>query len=387
MLKEEIEFTILMPCLNEEATIAHCIEKAFESINKNKVSAEVLIADNGSTDRSIAIAEMLGVRIISVEEKGYGAALQAGIKNAKGKYIIMGDSDCSYDFGELSPFIEKLREGNELVMGNRFKGGIMKGAMPFLHRYLGNPVLSFIGRLFFQTSIGDFHCGLRGFNRQSILDIELNTKGMEFASEMVVKASLNKLKIIEVPTVLYPDGRVTAPHLRTWHDGWRHLRFLLIYSPKWLFLYPGIIMIIVGLIFSSVLTINQIHIGHINFDIHTLLYTLTLFYVGYQFVVFYMFSKYYGVKNKLLPASKFFLKLFKQFRLERGLLIGAVLLIAGMGLTLKAFLIWQGTGFGDLETERTIRLAIPAVFLILIGGQTILNSFFMSILQLESKQK
>lgn len=387
MLKEEIEFTILMPCLNEEATIAHCIEKAYKSINKNNVSAEVLIADNGSADRSIAIAEMLGARIISVEEKGYGAALQAGIKNAKGKYIIMGDSDCSYDFGELRPFIDKLREGNELVMGNRFKGGIKKGAMPFLHRYLGNPVLSFIGRLFFRTTIGDFHCGLRGFNRQSIINIGLNTKGMEFASEMVVKASLNKLKIAEVPIVLYPDGRVTAPHLRTWHDGWRHLRFLLIYSPKWLFLYPGIIMLIVGVIFSSILTIHQIHIGHVNFDIHTLLYTLTLFYVGYQFVVFYMFSKYYGVKNKLLPASKFFLKLFKQFKLERGLLIGAVLLIAGMGLTLKAFLIWQDTGFGDLEMERTIRLAIPAVFLILVGVQTILNSFFMSILQLESMQK
>lgn len=387
MLKEEIELTILMPCLNEEATIAHCIEKAYESINKNKVSAEVLIVDNGSTDRSIAIAKMLGARVISVEEKGYGAALQAGIKNAKGKYIIMGDSDCSYDFGELTLFIEKLRGGYDLVMGNRFKGGIKKGAMPFLHRYLGNPVLSFIGRLFFRSSIGDFHCGLRGFNRQSILDIGLNTKGMEFASEMVVKASLNKLKITEVPTVLYPDGRKRPSHLRTWHDGWRHLRFLLIYSPKWLFFYPGMLMLIAGMVLSTILTVHQIHIGHVNFDIHTLLYTITLFYIGYQFITFYIFSKYYGVQNKLLPSTEMFSRLFKLFSLERGLLIGAAFLLAGIIFSLKAFLIWQETGFGNLDTVRTIRLAIPAVFLILVGVQTILNSFFLSILQLESMQK
>lgn len=383
----DVEFTILMPCLNEEATLGKCIAEANKSIKEHRLTAEILIADNGSTDSSVSIAQSLGVRIIHVDENGYGSALNTGINAAKGKYIIMGDSDCSYDFGKLDLFISKLREGNHLVMGNRFKGGIEKGAMPFLHRYLGNPVLSFIGRLFFRSSIGDFHCGLRGFNREAILNLGLSTTGMEFASEMVVKAVINKLKITEVPTILYPDQRNKPPHLRTWHDGWRHLRFLLIYSPNWLFFYPGILMILIGIVLSSLLTVQQIRINDINLDIHTLLYTIALFYIGYQFITFYIFSKYYGIRRQLLPETLYFSKLFKLFNLERGILIGAILLLIGIFFSLKALFIWKNTGFGGLNPEVTLRLAIPAVFAILTGIQTILNSFFLSILGLNRQEK
>jgi len=382
---EDVEFTILMPCLNEEETLGKCITKAIQSIAKNEISAEILIADNGSSDQSVVIAENLNARVIRVEEKGYGSALRAGIEQAKGKYIIMGDSDCSYDFGEIALFIEKLREGYDLVVGNRFKGGIKKGAMPFLHQYLGNPVLSFFGRLFFKSPIGDFHCGLRGFNRQSVLDIHLNTPGMEFASEMVVKASLKQLKITEVPTILYPDERHRSPHLRTWHDGWRHLRFLLIYSPRWLFLFPGIFMILFGLIFSSILIINKISIDNINLDVHTLLYSVTFFYIGYQFVTFFIFTKCYGIRNKLLPASDRFEKLITFLSLEKGLLLGLLIFLTGIALSFYAFTIWSNSGFGNLNPSRELRIVIPAAFLIMLGLQVILNSFFLSILGLDKE--
>jgi len=382
---EDVEFTILMPCLNEEETLGRCILKAMQSIEKNGIGAEILIADNGSTDQSVAIAESLNARVIRVEEKGYGSVLKAGIEQAKGKYIIMGDSDCSYDFGEITLFIEKLREGYDLVMGNRFRGGIKKGAMPFLHQHVGNPILSFLGRLFFKSSIGDFHCGLRGVNRQSILDIHLNTPGMEFASEMVVKASLNQLKITEVPTILYPDERRRSPHLRTWHDGWRHLRFLLIYSPRWLFLYPGLFMILFGLIFSSILIINKICFDNINLDVHTLLYSATFFYIGYQFVTFYLFTKYYGIRNGLLPASKRFEKLIQFLGLEKGLLLGMFIFLTGIALSIYALTVWSNSGYGNLNPSRELRIVIPAVFLIMLGLQVILNSFFLNILDINKK--
>jgi glycosyltransferase involved in cell wall biosynthesis len=385
-MNNPVEFTILMPCLNEEATLGKCIQKALRGIAINNIHAEVLIADNGSTDQSVALAESLGARVVHVNEKGYGNALRAGIEAAKGKYIIMGDSDCSYDFGEISLFIERLREGYDLVMGNRFKGGIEKGAMPPLHQYLGNPVLSFIGRLFFKSRIGDFHCGLRGFNKQAIIDIGLCTTGMEFASEMVVKATLNKLKITEVPTILYPDERNKPPHLNTWTDGWRHLRFLLIYSPRWLFFYPGIFLIIIGFVLSIIIIGTRVEMKDIHFDVHSLLYLSASFYLGYQFVSFYVFARYYGIINNLLPNSKRFRRLLNFFSLERGLFIGLIVVLAGFALSGYAVLIWKRTGFGELEPSSVFRIVIPAVFLLIVGVQTILNSFFLGILGLKAKQ-
>lgn len=381
-----VELTILMPCLNEEVTIGICIQHALRGISNNDISGEIVVADNGSTDQSVAIAESMGARVIHVKEKGYGNALRAGIEAAKGKYIIMGDSDCSYDFGEISQFIDRLRQGNDLVMGNRYKGGIKKGAMPFLHRYLGNPVLSFVGRLFFHSSIGDFHCGLRGFNRQSIINIKLSTTGMEFASEMVVKSTLNNLKITEVATILYPDERNKPPHLNTWSDGWRHLRFLLIYSPRWLFFYPGVFLTLFGLIMSIVLITQQISVNQIQFDIHTLLYLFTTFYLGFQFIAFYVFTKYFGVINGLLPNSKRFESLFKWFKLERGLVLGTFILLFGVFLSIFALTEWKKVGFGGLDPSYILRIIIPAVFSLMIGLQTILNSFFISILGLTEKQ-
>ena len=383
-MNDSIELTILMPCLNEEATLGKCIQKALRGIANNNIHAEVLIADNGSIDKSVAIAENLGARVVHVKNKGYGNALRAGIEAAKGKYIIMGDSDCSYDFGEISAFIERLREGYDLVMGNRFKGGIKKGAMPPLHQYLGNPVLSFIGRLFFMSKIGDFHCGLRGFNRQAIIDIELCTTGMEFSSEMVVKATLNNLKITEVPTFLHPDERNTPPHLNTWSDGWRHLRFLLVYSPRWLFFYPGIFLILFGLAMSALLIGTKVELKNIHFDVHSLLYLSAAFYLGYQFVSFYVFAQYFGIMNNLLPNSKRFQRLLKFFSLERGIFVGLLLIFTGLALSGYAIWIWKGTGFGELEPSSVFRIVIPAVFLLIVGVQTILNSFFLGILGLNA---
>lgn len=379
---DQIELTILMPCLNEEATLGKCIQHALRGISDYAISGEIVVADNGSTDQSVAIAESMGARVVHVKEKGYGNALRAGIEAAKGKYIIMGDSDCSYDFEAIGPFVAKLREGFDLVMGNRFKGGIKKGAMPFLHRYLGNPVLSFVGRLFFHSSIGDFHCGLRGFSRQSIIQLRLSTTGMEFASEMVVKSTLNNLKITEVPTILHPDERNKPPHLNTWSDGWRHLRFLLIYSPRWLFFYPGVFLTLFGLIMSIVLITQQISVNQIQFDIHTLLYLFTTFYLGFQFIAFYVFTKYFGVINGLLPNSKRFKSLFKWFKLERGLVLGTFILLFGVFLSIFALTEWKKVGFGGLDPSYILRIIIPAVFSLMIGLQTILNSFFLSILGL-----
>lgn len=383
-MNDSIELTILMPCLNEEATLGKCIQKALRGIANNNIHAEVLIADNGSTDKSVAIAENLGARVVHVKNKGYGNALRAGIEAAKGKYIIMGDSDCSYDFEAIAPFVAKLREGFDLVMGNRFKGGIEKGAMPPLHQYLGNPVLSFIGRLFFTSKIGDFHCGLRGFNRQAIIDIELCTTGMEFSSEMVVKATLNNLKITEVPTFLHPDERNTPPHLNTWSDGWRHLRFLLVYSPRWLFFYPGIFLILFGLAMSALLIGTKVELKNIHFDVHSLLYLSAAFYLGYQFVSFYVFAQYFGIMNNLLPNSKRFQRLLKFFSLERGIFVGLLLIFTGLALSGYAIWIWKGTGFGALDPSSVFRIVIPSVFLLIVGVQTILNSFFLGILGLNA---
>lgn len=286
---EDIELTILMPCLDEAETLGICIQKANTFLADNQVVGEILIADNGSQDGSIAIAEKLQARVVNVPEKGYGAALLSGIYSARGKYIIMGDSDDSYDFTALMPFLEKLREGYDLVMGNRFKGGIMAGAMPTLHQYFGNPVLSGIGRFFFKSEIGDFHCGLRGVRKEAVAAMHLQTSGMEFASEMVIKATILGMKIVEVPTVLYPDRRTRSPHLRSWQDGWRHLRFMLIYSPNWLFLYPGLLLILIGVILGAWLLPGPRPFFGTVLDIHTLFYAALMILVGYQSVTFAIF--------------------------------------------------------------------------------------------------
>ena len=376
----KVELTILMPCLNEEETIGICIRKALSFLDEHQVSGEVLIADNGSTDNSKSIARRLGARVVDVEEKGYGSALLGGIKAARGEFVIMGDSDDSYDFLNLGPFLAKLREGYDLVMGNRFKGGVAKGAMPFLHRYLGNPVLTFIGRLFFRIGIGDFHCGLRGFRRDSILVIGLNTPGMEFASEMVVKSALSGLKITEVPTTLSPDGRSRPPHLNTWRDGWRHLRFLLIYSPRWMFFYPGLIFMLLGSLLSIVLIINPIYLNDVRLDIHTLLYAAGSVIIGFQLISFYLLSKTYGVQAGLLPESARLRRFEKIFSLERSIAAGMLLLLAGLGLSVWSYLIWQNADYGDLAPSHTLRIVIPGLISAILGVQVIFTGFFRSLL-------
>jgi len=381
------ELSIVMPCLNEAETLEICIKKAYSFFEKHGVHGEVVIADNGSTDGSQAIAEQLNARVIPVAEKGYGNALKGGIKAAHGKYIIMGDADDSYDFSSLELFIEKLREGYDLVMGNRFKGGVKKGAMPFLHKYLGNPVLSFIGRLFFNIKIGDFHCGLRGFSKEAFVKMNLNTTGMEFASEMIVKSKLNGLSIAEVPTILHPDGRTRPPHLNTWRDGWRHLRFLLLYSPRWLFLYPAFVLIIVGVLISGLLIVKPLNFGGVIFDVHTLLYTASFVIIGFQFLMFYGLTKIFAVENGLLPKSDRYHKLFKFFNLEKGLIVGFLTLVIGIYLSIHGLLAWKATSFSDLKPAETLRIIVPAVFTIMLGLQIILFSFFFSILGLKRNVK
>ena len=384
-MEKKPELSIVMPCLNEAETLAICITKANHFLDNNQVDGEIIIADNGSTDGSQEIAKNLNAKVIPVKEKGYGSALKGGIEAALGTYIIMADADDSYDFEALLPFLKELRAGNDLVMGNRFKGGVEKGAMPFLHKYLGNPVLSFLGRLFYKINIGDFHCGLRGFSKEAFYKMDLKTTGMEFASEMIVKSKLNNLSITEVPTTLKPDGRTRKPHLNTWRDGWRHLRFLLLYSPRWLFLIPGVLSIIIGFITSAIIISQPIVINNIQLDIHTLLYTSSLVLVGFQFIVFYALTKVYAVENKLLPKSNRYNKLFKYLNLETGLIIGVLIFIVGIVLSYYGLNIWMHSNFGELNPSETLRIVIPAVFTILLGMQIIFFSLFFSILGLKNK--
>lgn len=376
------ELTILMPCLNEEETLETCIKKAKQYLDSRGIVGEVLIADNGSTDSSIAIANRLGARVVHVKSKGYGNALISGIENAESEYIIMGDSDDSYDFSNLDAFVEKLREGIDLVMGNRFQGGIKQGAMPFLHKYLGNPVLSFIGRLFFKIKIGDFHCGLRGFSTIKMRNLNLSCTGMEFASEMIVKASLNNLTITEVPTILSPDGRSRPPHLRTWRDGWRHLRFLLMFSPKWLFFIPGFIMLITGFSLTSVLFYTPIQLIGISLDIHTMIFTALAVVLGYQLLYFYLFLDLYTYKFglKLSYTSKSINSLVESY----GILVGLVFIFVGIIFLINAFTVWKAIDFGPIYNPiHTIKLSLVAFLFVITGAQTIFNSFFISILSIK----
>src|SRR5512145_2626688 len=356
-----LELTILMPCLDEAETVARCVRKARGFLERAAVSGEVLVADNGSGDGSQALAEAAGARVISVSERGYGAALRAGIEAARGRYVIMGDADDSYDFSRLEAFVEKLRQGYPLVMGNRFEGGIRPGAMPPLHRYLGNPVLSFVGRLFFRAPVGDFHCGLRGFDREALLGLGLRTRGMEFASEMVVKAALAGWRIAEVPTRLHCDGRGRASHLRSWRDGWRHLRFLLIFSPRWLFLIPGAVALLLGLLGTLLLTFGPIEFGEVGLGASSQIYLAALTVVGYQSVLFAILTKIYAQHEGFrIPRSRNFDRLERRISLESGALVGLALFLVGLGVAVWQFSVWAGTGFGPLEAATTIRTAVLA---------------------------
>jgi glycosyltransferase involved in cell wall biosynthesis len=381
----EIEFSVVMPCLNEAETLAICIQKAQRCLAENNVTGEIVIADNGSTDGSRDIAAALGARVINVSAKGYGSALMGGIAAAHGPYIIMGDADDSYDFSALGPFIAKLRAGNDLVMGNRFRGGIAPGAMPPLHRYLGNPVLTTIGRIFFRSPCGDFHCGLRGFSKAAILNLDLQTTGMEFASEMVVKATLQRLRIAEVPTTLSPDGRTRAPHLRSWRDGWRHLRFLLLYSPRWLFLFPGALLMLLGLLTMLWLLPVPRVVAGVTFDVHTLLYAAAAIIIGFQAILFAVFTKVFAISEGLLPPDKRLDSLFRYITLESGLIIASLLILAGLAGTAYAYWFWDQLSFGNLDPARTMRIVIPAVTALTVGCQTLFSSFFLSILGLRRR--
>jgi len=381
------ELTILMPCLNEAETLAVCIAKARDYLARSGVAGEVVIADNGSTDGSQAIALANGARVVPISDKGYGSALLGGIRAARGRYVVMGDSDDSYDFSDLDAFVDKLREGHALVMGNRFKGGIKPGAMPPLHRYLGNPVLTTIGRMFFRSPCGDFHCGLRGFDRAAILNLDLQAPGMEFASEMVVKATIHHLRIAEVPTTLSPDGRSRPPHLRSWRDGWRHLRFLLLFSPRWLFLYPGLGLLLFGVAAMAWLLPAQRVVGDVTFGIHTLFYASLAVIVGFHSALFYVFARLYGMREGLAPPDERFLRLTKKLTLELGLLVGLALLSIGIGLAFLAVFDWSRTAFGPLTPEATMRLVIPSGTCILLAFQTAYGAFFLSVLDIRSGRR
>jgi len=370
-----MELTVLMPCLNEARTVARCVEAARGFLARAGVQGEVLVADNGSSDNSQALAEAAGARVVQVQERGYGAALLGGIRAARGRYVIMGDADDSYDFSALQGFIAKLREGADLVMGNRFQGGVAAGAMPFLHRYLGNPVLSFIGRLFFRTSIGDFHCGLRGFSRAAIERLGLITPGMEFASEMVAKAALAGLRIEEVPTTLRPDGRGRPPHLRTWRDGWRHLRFLLLFCPRWLFLYPGIALMLAGIGGLAVGWADPTGAGS-HLGIHSLLYTAASTILGLQLLVFALLTKWLAVLAGMVTPPAWMSRWAGIFHLEIGLLAGLALFLGGLCWSLAITLDWGRAGFGPLNPLETMRSVIPAVTLMAAGSQVAMGSMF-----------
>jgi glycosyltransferase involved in cell wall biosynthesis len=381
-----VELSVVMPCLNEAETLAKCIEKAQRSIRELGLTGEIVVADNGSADGSPEIAARMGARVVHVEAKGYGSALMGGVAAARGCYVIMGDADDSYDFAKLGPFVAKLRDGYDLVMGNRFKGGIKPGAMPPLHRYLGNPVLTGLARLlFWNPPCGDFHCGLRGFSRDAVMRMDLRTTGMEFASEMIVKATLQNMRIAEVPTTLSPDGRSHPPHLRSWRDGWRHLRFLLLYSPRWLFMYPGALLMLVGLLLGGWLVVGPRVIGAVTLDVHTLLYAALAVVIGFQAIVFAIFTKVFAVSEKLLPEDPRLNRMFRYVTLETGLLVGSLLLVVGLAASIYAFTGWRTRGFGPLNPSHTLRLVIPAAMALTLGFQIVLSSFFLSVLRLRRR--
>ena len=375
-----------MPCLNEAATVGRCVEQARATLREHGIRGEVIVADNGSADGSREIATRAGARVVDAAVRGYGAALAAGIASARGTYVLMGDADLTYDFGSAPLFLERLRAGDDLVMGDRFKGGVQVGAMPFLHRWLGTPVLSFLGRLFYRSGISDLNCGLRAFRRDAIIALDLRTTGMEYATEMVVKSALRGLRVSEVPVTLAPDLRDRAPHLRTWRDGWRHLRFMLLYTPRWLFLYPGALLMLVGALVTLWLLPGPQRAGSVSFDVHTLVYAAVATIVGYQAVVFALFTKTFAITEGLLPPDPRLDRLYRNVTLETGLVLGLAALIVGVVGALYAVGVWTSKSFGPIdETERTLRIVIVSTTAIAIGLETILASFFLSVLGLRRR--
>jgi len=385
-VNDTTQLSVILPCLNEAETLAACIEKARLGIGRAGVRGEIIVADNGSTDGSQAIAEKMRVRLVNVAEKGYGCALRGGIRAAAGQWIIMGDADDSYDFSDITGFVKKFQEGAELIMGCRLPSGggtIMAGAMPWKNRWLGNPVLSFIGRLFFRCPAHDFHSGLRGFTRDAFDQMDLQTTGMEFASEMVIKATLKKMKIAEVPITLHPDGRSRPPHLKPWRDGWRHLRFMLIYSPRWLFLIPGLSISAMGFLFAARLVFADFQIATVQFNVGSLMMACMAIIVGFQLVAFAFFTKVFAIAEGLLPGDPKLNRVFQVFTLERGIVAGLLVLLAGAVLLLRALWLWHEAHFGQLPSMAdNLRRLIPAATLIVLGVQSIFSSFFMSVLGL-----
>jgi glycosyltransferase involved in cell wall biosynthesis len=375
-----VRLTILMPCLNEARTLPACIKKAQAYLARAGISGEILIADNGSTDGSRDIAQALGARVVTVTARGYGNALRAGIVAARGAYVIMGDADDSYDFGELEPFLHQLEAGYDLVIGNRFAGGIEPGAMPPLHRYLGNPVLSFLGRRLFGAPVHDLYCGLRGFRRDAVLSLGLTAPGMEFALEMIVKAALRGLSIAEVRTTLSPDGRDRAPHLRSFRDGWRSLRFYLVLCPRWLFLYPGILLAACGGIASTVLMITDVRIGAVVFAHHSLILTAAMTNIGVQCMLFWAFARIVGEHAGLLPVDPVFNAFRRLLTLERVLPVGIALVVFGVAAALYALISWYELSFGEIQGDTLTRIVCSASFLAVLGFQLIFASFFICLL-------
>ena len=374
----EVELSVVLPCLNEAETLEIVVRKALWSFGELGVAGEVVVADNGSTDGSQDIARAAGVRVVDVPVRGYGAALRAGIESARGTYVIMGDADDSYAMDRLGPFLDELRGGADLVMGNRFAGGIASGAMPWIHRYLGNPVLSFLGRLFFRIPVHDFHCGMRGFRRDSIRSLGLRTTGMEYASEMVVRSALANLTMVEVPTTLQPDGRSRPPHLRTWRDGWRHLKFLLAFSPRWMFLYPSLLLLALGVFGMAVLSVGPVEVGPVVFDIQTMVVSAAAVVLGVQGVGMALVTRAFAARMELLPASARLDRLLDRFALERGLVVGAFLSLLGCVFFVAAVAKWEGTGFGNLAVG-DVRVPLFGLVLVVSGAQMILVSFMLSL--------
>lgn len=381
----DVELTIVMPCLNEAETLGTCIKKAQKYLARSGVNGEIVVGDNGSTDGSQQIASSLGARVVHIPTRGYGAALYAAISAARGRYCIMGDSDDSYDFEALDGFVEKLRQGYDLVMGNRYKGGIRPGAMPWKNRYLGNPFLSFVARSFFRAPVGDFFCGIRGFSKQAFEALDLRTTGMEFAYEMVIKAQLKGMRITEVPTVLSPDGRSRPPHLRPYRDGWRTLRFMLLHSPRWLFLYPGCALIALGLAGCAWLLPQPRVVHGVEFDLHTLLYAFVAVLLGFQLAAFAVFAKVFAISEGLLPEDPRLTRAFCYIKLETGVLAGAVLIAMGIAGSIFAVSGWSEQGFGNLDFDRMLRVVMPSVFSLTLGVQAVCSSFFLSILGLRRR--
>jgi glycosyltransferase involved in cell wall biosynthesis len=373
-----VELSIVMPCLNEAETLAACIRKAQSYLRRSGVSGEIVIGDNGSTDGSQEIAARLGARVIPVPIRGYGAALYGAITAARGRYCIMGDSDLSYDFESLDGFVGKLREGYDLVMGNRFQGGIQPGAMPWKNHYIGNPILSSIGKVLFHAKVGDFHCGIRGFSKAAFQRMDLRTTGMEFASEMAIKAKLMGLKTTEVPTTLSPDGRTRPPHLLPYRDGWRHLRFMLLFSPGWLFLYPGLAMMLVGAVVGGLILARPLRLDGVQFGLDTVIYCSTLLVAGFQAVLFWFLSRMYALQEGLYPETAGDHRYARLITLERGLVAGAGIMLAGLAAAVYAVWQWKQHAFGDLDLEHIARIVIPSSVAISLGMEIVLFSFLVS---------